>query len=95
MDAFDRRQNLNIEYLKNVFFKYLKSENKQVKFDYCDVLVSWHMSSCCCFPLGNGAHFEQAIKFGRQGNARTSKTIQSEPSTQKWGGVKSLELGFF
>lgn len=30
MDAFDRRQNLNIEYLKNVFFKYLKSENKQV-----------------------------------------------------------------
>jgi hypothetical protein len=39
MDAFDRRQNLNIEYLKNVFFKYLKSENKQVKFEYCDLLV--------------------------------------------------------
>jgi len=65
MDAFDRRQNLNIEYLKNVFFKYLKSENKQVKFEYCDLLVFSHMSSCYCFRVGDGAYFEQAIKFGR------------------------------
>lgn len=39
MDAFDRRQNLNIEYLKNVFFKYLKSENKQVKLEYRQIIM--------------------------------------------------------
>ncbi|KAG2187604.1 hypothetical protein INT44_005293 [Umbelopsis vinacea] len=40
MDAFDRRQNLNIEYLKNVFFKYLKSENKQTMVPILSKLLS-------------------------------------------------------
>ncbi|KAH8555511.1 hypothetical protein BGW37DRAFT_477490 [Umbelopsis sp. PMI_123] len=40
MDAFDRRQNLNIEYLKNVFFKYLKSENKQAMVPILSKLLS-------------------------------------------------------
>ncbi|KAI9311189.1 hypothetical protein BX666DRAFT_1998790 [Dichotomocladium elegans] len=29
LDSFDRRQNLNIEYLKNVLLKFLQSENKE------------------------------------------------------------------
>lgn len=30
LDAFDRRQNLNVEYLKNVFLKFCQAENKEV-----------------------------------------------------------------
>lgn len=31
MDAFEKRQDMNVEYLKNVLVKFLMSENKQVK----------------------------------------------------------------
>lgn len=30
MDAFEKRQDMNVEYLKNVLVKFLMSENKQV-----------------------------------------------------------------
>lgn len=33
MDAFEKRQDMNVEYLKNVLVKFLMSENKQVNVE--------------------------------------------------------------
>ncbi|KAL1935244.1 hypothetical protein VTP01DRAFT_4384 [Rhizomucor pusillus] len=40
LDAFDRRQNLNVEYLKNVFLKFCQAENKEYMIPVLAKLLS-------------------------------------------------------
>jgi hypothetical protein len=54
----EKRQDMNVEYLKNVLIKFLMSENKKVS------LIRVIFYAIDVFLLDNGAYYCQTIIFG-------------------------------